>query len=79
MMNKIKRTAALLLAVSMLGLVVLTLYLAVTGSPYFLASMVSMIILPVLVYAYMLVYRVLRGDAASQPDHSDHDDSSKNT
>ena len=62
MKTKLKRIAALALVVIMLGLVVLTLFLAVTGSRYFMASMVSMLVLPVLVYAYMLIYRVMHGE-----------------
>ena len=63
MQTKLKRAAALALVIIMLGLVVLTLFFAVTGSRYFMASMVSMLVLPVLVYAYMLVYRIMHKDA----------------
>lgn len=62
MKTRLKRIAALALVVIMLGLVVLTLILAVTGSRYFMASLVTMLVLPVLVYAYMLIYRVIHKD-----------------
>jgi hypothetical protein len=38
------------------------LFLAVTGSRYFMASMVTTLVLPVLVYGYMLIYRVMHRD-----------------
>lgn len=62
MKNTLKRIAALALVVIMLGLIVFTLYCAVTGSPYFMASMVSMFMLPILVYAYMFIYRLMHRD-----------------
>ena len=47
-MNKLKRIAALVLVVVLAGLVFLTLYCAVTGSRFFMASLVVTLILPVL-------------------------------
>ena len=62
MKNKLKRVFALLLVVIMLGLVLLTLYLAITGSRYFMASLVSMFLLPILLYTYMFIYRLMHDD-----------------
>lgn len=62
MKNKLKRIFALFLMIIMIGLVLLTLYLAVTGSGYFMASMFSMFMLPILIYAYMFIYRLMHRD-----------------
>ena len=62
MKDKLKRTGALLLVIVMLALVGLTLYFAVTGSPYFMASMTAMFTLPLLVYSYMFIYRLMKGE-----------------
>ena len=62
MKDKLKRIFALLLVIIMVALVFLTLYFALTGSPYFTASMISMFMLPILVYAYMFIYRLLHKD-----------------
>ncbi len=59
MKKTLKRILAVCGILLLLGLVGITLFFAVTGSPYFLASMVSMIILPVLAYGYMIVYRAI--------------------
>ena len=61
-MNKLKRAAALLVVVLLAGLVVFTLYCAVTGSAYFLASLVATLVLPVLLYAYLFIYRLMKGN-----------------
>ena len=65
---------AMLLIVVMVGLVLLTLYLAVTGSRYFMASMFSMFLLPILVYSYMFIYRLMNQeqptDEKAETEHS---------
>ena len=58
-MHKLKQIGALLLVVILVALVLLTLYFAVTGSRYFMASLVVTLV-PVLLYAYMLVYRIVK-------------------
>ena len=53
-MKKIKRILALLLVIFV------TLYCAITGSPYFMASLFVMLGLPLLIYAYMFIYRIVK-------------------
>ena len=59
-MHKLKQIGALLLVVILVALVLLTLYFSVTGSRYFMASLVVTLVFPVLLYAYMLVYRIVK-------------------
>ena len=48
-MKKIKRILALLLVIFLIAMVFVTLYCAVTGSPYFMASLFVMLGLPLLI------------------------------
>ena len=66
MKKSIKRVLALVLVIIMIGLVLLTLYFAITGSRYFMASMVSMLILPILIYSYMFIYKLIHKDPDDQ-------------
>lgn len=59
-MHKLKQIGALLLVFILVALVLLTLYFAVIGSRYFMASLVVTLVFPVLLYAYMLVYRIVK-------------------
>ena len=61
-MKKIKRAAAMILVILLIGLVFLTLYFAITGSLYFMASMFAMLALPLLFYAYLFIYRMINKD-----------------
>lgn len=65
MKNNLKRISALLMVLLLIGLVFLTLYLAVTGNPYFMASMVSMFMVPILIYCYMFIYRLMHKEDSS--------------
>ena len=58
-MRSIQRILAILGAAALFGLVVLTLVLAVTGSPYFMASFYAMIVVPVFIYGYMIILKIL--------------------
>lgn len=62
MKTKIKRILALILAVIIIGMLCMTLYFAFTGSKYFMASMIATLTLPLLLYAYMFIYKLLKGD-----------------
>ena len=66
-MKRFKRAGALLLVIILIGLVMLTLYCAVTGSRYFMASLMATLLLPILLYAYMFIYRLLRADGRKTP------------
>lgn len=58
-MKKIKQIAALVLVIFLIAMVFVTLYCAITGSPYFMASLFVMLGLPLLIYAYMFIYRLV--------------------
>ena len=58
-MRLLWRILAILGVAALLGLVFLTLYLALTGSPYFMASLFAMIVVPVFIYGYMTILRIL--------------------
>ena len=60
-MKKVKRVLALFLAVFLLAMVFVTLYLAVTGSRYFMASLFVTLGFPLLLYAYLFIYRLIKG------------------
>ena len=59
-MKKVKRIAALLIVIFLIAMVFVTLYCAITGSPYFMASLFTMLVLPLLIYAYMFIYRIVK-------------------
>lgn len=59
-MKKVKRIAALLMVIFLIAMVFVTLYCAITGSTYFMASLFTMLALPLLIYAYMFIYRIVK-------------------
>jgi hypothetical protein len=61
-MRLLQRILALLGVAALLGLVLLTLYLALTGSPCFMASLFAMIVIPVFIYGFMIILRILSSD-----------------
>ena len=52
-MKKIKRILALLLVIFLIAMVFVTLYCAVTGSPYFMASLFVMLVINLCLYVYL--------------------------
>ena len=72
-MKNVKRVLALIAAILLFGMYLSTLIFALIGSPHstdlLWASIACTIILPVLIYAYLLVYRLTR--------HDDQDDQKK--
>ncbi len=66
-MKKIKRIAAILIVVFLLSLYGLTLFAAFTSSPnknaLFQASLYSTVVIPIMIYSYMLVYRLLKKES----------------
>lgn len=72
-MKNTKRVLALVAAILLFGMYLSTLIFALIGSPHstdlLWASIACTIILPVLIYAYLLVYRLTR--------HDDQDDQKK--
>ena len=64
-MRLLWRILSILGVAALLGLVFLTLYLALTGSPYFMASLFAMIVVPVFIYGYMTILRILSSNQSS--------------
>lgn len=64
-MKKTKRILALIGVILLLSLYIITLISAITSTPatpgLFKACIYSSILIPILLYAYMLIYRVLKG------------------
>ncbi len=58
--NKLKRIGALLLVLFIVFMVFLTLYLAFTGSPYFMASLFTMLAFPLLIYVFIYIYKLMK-------------------
>lgn len=67
----LKRIGAMILVIIMLALVILTLFLAVTGSRYFMASMTAMLTFPLLIYAYMFIYRLVKSDSETEDEQDE--------
>lgn len=71
-MNNIKRFLALAGAVLLVLMYASTLITALIDSPaadrLFLASVAATILIPVLLYAYILIYRILKKDNDDHPD-----------
>lgn len=59
-MRRLKQIGAFLLVCILAGLVVLTLVCAITGSRYFMASLMTTLLLPILLYVYMYIYRLVK-------------------
>jgi len=70
-MKKMKRILALIGAILLFSLYALTFVGALTASPHsaalFQASIYSTIVVPIMLYAYMLVYRVIKKDSQDKP------------
>ena len=67
----LKRIGAMILVIIMLALVILTLFLAVIGSRYFMASMTAMLTFPLLIYAYMFIYRLVKSDSETEDEQDE--------
>jgi uncharacterized BrkB/YihY/UPF0761 family membrane protein len=70
-MKKMKRILALIGVILLLSMYALTLVGALIASPHsaalFQASIYSTIVVPIMLYAYMLIYRVLKKDSQDKP------------
>lgn len=70
-MKKMKRILAIIGAVLLLSIYGLTIVGALTASPQssalFRASLYSTVVVPIMLYAYMLVYRLLKKDTKDKP------------
>ncbi|MDF2869022.1 MAG: hypothetical protein K0R05_597 [Anaerocolumna sp.] len=69
-MKNLKRIGAILIVVLLLSLYGLTLYAGLTASPDYqsllMASLYSTTMIPLMLYAYMLVYRLLKKRAEEE-------------
>ncbi len=63
-MKKLKRIFAILTVVFLLSLIGINVYAAFTASPnshaLFQASLYSMVVIPIMIYGYIIVYRLLK-------------------
>lgn len=63
-MKKVKRILAILTVVFLLSLIGINVYAAFTASPashaLFQASLYSIVVIPIMIYGYILVYRLLK-------------------
>ena len=64
-MKQFQRILALAGVVVLVGMILVTLVLAIMGSSYFMASLILTITFPLLIYAYLFIYRLLKGDKES--------------
>lgn len=57
MNSTLKKIGAILLIASLLGIVALTLYFAITGSDYFIGMLALMIFYPIFLWAMSFLYK----------------------
>lgn len=67
-MKKMKQILAFTGVILIVGLVFLTLYFAFTGNRFFMASLFCMFMVPLMLYVYMFVYRMVHKDSESEED-----------
>ena len=81
-MKKIKQILALAGVIILIGLYLLTLLSSITDNPnsmnYFAASIVATVMIPVLLWAYSFIYRLLSGKGTSNPDEASAGKSTQN-
>ena len=65
-MKRIQRILAMATVIILVLMVFVTLYLAVTASPYFMASMFMTLTLPLLIYGFLFIYRLAKGSTEDQ-------------
>lgn len=71
-MKKTKRIFAMIAVIFLLSLTGINLYAALTSSPkshaLFQASLYSMVVIPIMIYAYILIYRLVKKDSQDKTD-----------
>lgn len=71
-MKKLKRILAILGVIVLVGLYLTTLILAICGNPKtmnaFIASVVATAVIPVLLWAYSMIYRLLKEHYSKRKD-----------
>lgn len=81
-MQKLKRIMALIGAILLIGMYLVTLILGLTASPstkgMLLASIACTVIVPCLLYGFMLVARVLDNRNITDPEHTSTQPKTKN-
>ncbi len=60
MMERLRRILAMLLVIFLVLMVFVMLYLGITGSRYFLISVYVTLGFPLLLYAFMFIYKLLK-------------------
>lgn len=80
-MKKVKQILALIGVILLVALYIITLVLAITDNSgtmnMFFASVVATILIPVLIWAYTLIYRLTRGNKDSADKNSDTENDAK--
>lgn len=80
-MKKVKQILALGGVIFLVALYIITLVLAITDNSgtmnMFFASVVATILIPVLIWAYTLIYRLTRGNKDSEDKNSDTENGAK--
>jgi quinol-cytochrome oxidoreductase complex cytochrome b subunit len=82
-MKSIKRILAIIAVIFLLSLIGLTVYAALTSSPnshaLFQACIYSIVVIPIMIYAYMLVYRLVKknGQDINYSNKEDNKDTKK--
>lgn len=73
-MKKVKRVAALTGVIFLVGLYLLTLisaiFIPVISDTLFMASIFSTIAIPIMLYAYILIYRLLKENKNKEKDET---------
>lgn len=73
-MKKFKRIMALILAVFLFSLYGLTFVVSITGGPnqsnLLMACIYSTVVIPILLWTYNLIYRILKRDSSSKPEET---------
>lgn len=69
-MKKLKRILALIVAIALFSLYVLTLVVSIVGGPnkenMLQACIYSTVVIPIFLWTYRLIYRVLKPDTSNQ-------------
>lgn len=82
-MKNVKRILALIAAFLLFGMYLCTFIFALSGSPHstdlLWVSVISTVVIPVLLYGYLLVYRLTHPSDQEDPHNISHDQASDDT
>lgn len=76
-MRKVKRIFAIIGVVILVGMYAVTLLSAIFATPatkdFFKASLLATLVIPILIYVYMLVYRLITGRQGDDEEKQERD------